>query len=361
MLYDLCGNDIRYTSNSGEFNLYGRKVLVIGASDERAEGRIRGSTLAGSLVDEATLLPQTVWQTLYNRHSIPGARIFATTNPDSPYHWFKTDVVDRRDDPDLDIMYWHFGLEDNPSLEESYKKGLRKAYTGFWHKRFVEGQWAMAQGTVFDHFDPSRHVIELAPGFACEYYIGVDYGTSNPCAFVLVGYDPTLAPNMWIEKEYYWDSKKEGRQKTNSQYVEDLIRFIGDFPIEAVYVDPSAAALKVEIRRNTALNVIDADNDVLEGVHLFSTLLEEGTLKVCQPCRNLIGEFTSYVWDETAQKRGVDKPLKQHDHCIDAARYALYTRFKYGVYPVRREASPPPKAWDPMGEFFNPQQYRRFG
>ena len=352
LLTNFCGSDIDYKIGYGEINLYGRKVFVVGASDARAEGRILGATYAGALVDEATLLPENVWRTLLDRLSVPGARLFATTNPDSPFHWLKRDFIDRAGD--LDIAYWEFRLEDNPSLDEAYIKNLKKENTGIWYKRRVEGLWTIAQGAVYSMFDINRHIIDDIPGLASEYYIGVDHGTSNPTAFILLAYNPTLYPNLWVEREYFWDSKKEGREKTTSQYAEDFESFIGSFPIEGVFIDPSAAAFKTELRRKlTRLSIVDANNDVLEGIGIHATLLNEGTLKIHSSCKNLIGEYTSYVWDDAWQKRGIDKPLKQHDHAQDALRYILATRFQNGVYPAKKGYQPPEKLWDPMGQFFN--------
>jgi phosphotransferase system glucose/maltose/N-acetylglucosamine-specific IIC component len=47
--------------------------------------------------------------------------------------------------------------------------------------------------------------------------LGIDYGTNNAFAAVLLGcsagtYDQS-GKMMWVEKEYYWDSKKTERQK----------------------------------------------------------------------------------------------------------------------------------------------------
>lgn len=357
LLASFCGNDIDYKIGYGEINIYGRKVFVVGASDARAEGRILGATYAGALVDEATLLPENVWRTLLDRLSVPGARLFATTNPDSPFHWLKTQFIDRSDE--LDVAYWEFRLEDNPSLDPIYVKNIKKENTGMWYKRRVEGLWTIAQGAVYSMFDYNRHVIEEIPGLAHEYYIGIDYGTSNPMAFILLGYNPTLYPNMWIEKEYFWDSKKEGRQKTDSQYAEDLQCFIGNIPIEGLFIDPSAASYKTEIRRKfPKLSVVDANNDVIEGIGIHATLLNEGTLKIHKSCKNLIGEYTSYVWDDSWQKRGIDKPLKQYDHAQDALRYVLATRFQNGVYPAKRGYQTPEKIWNPMDSFFYNNNYR---
>jgi len=54
-----------------------------------------------------------------------------------------------------------------------------------------------------------------------------------------------------------------------------------------------------------------------------STLLGAGRLKIHESCRGLIEEMGTYVWDEKAQARGEDKPLKQNDHGCDALRYAV--------------------------------------
>ena len=357
LLSSFCGADIEYKIGYGEITVYGRKIYVVGASDARAEGRILGATYAGALVDEITLLPENVWRTLLDRLSIPGAKLFGTTNPDSPYHWLKRDFIDRSEE--LDIAYWDFYLEDNPSLDKDYVKNIKKENTGIFYKRRIQGLWTMAQGAIYPQFDINRNVIDEIPGLAHEYYIGIDYGTSNPCAFVLLGYNPTLFPNMWVEKEYYWNSAREGRQKTDSQYVSDLQNFIGGLPIEAVYIDPSAASLKTEINhRFRQLSVVDANNDVLEGIGLHGNLLSEGTLKIHKNCVNLIGEYTAYVWDDAWQKRGIDKPLKQMDHAQDALRYIIATRFQKGVYPAKRKYEPPEKPWDPMGEFFGDYQKR---
>ena len=357
LLSNFCGADIDYKIGYGEITLYGRKVFVVGASDARAEGRILGATYAGALVDEATLLPENVWRTLLDRLSVPGAQLFATTNPDSPFHWLKKDFIDRADE--LDVAYWDFFLEDNPSLDPIYVKNIKKENTGIWYKRRIQGLWTMAQGAVYSMFDYNRHVIDDIPGLASEYYIGVDHGTNNPCAFILVGYNPTVYPNMWVEKEYYWDSKKEGREKTNSQYAEDLGRFIEGVPIDGLFIDPSALSFKTELRsRFPHLSIIDANNDVLEGIGIHSDLLSEGTLKIHSSCKNLIGEYTAYVWDDGWQKRGVDKPMKQFDHAQDGLRYILSTRFQNGVYPAKRGYRPPAKEWNPMDDFFGNNNYR---
>ena len=89
-LQELVGNAIQYSIGKGEVTFYDRLMYVVGANDERAEGKIRGSEFAGALIDEATLIPESFFKMLLSRLSIPGSKLFASTNPDSPYHWLKT-------------------------------------------------------------------------------------------------------------------------------------------------------------------------------------------------------------------------------------------------------------------------------
>lgn len=324
-ILDLVGGDAKYYIGKRELMLWGRQINLVGASDERAERIIRGSTYSGAYIDEATLIPESFWVMLLSRLSKPNAKLFATTNPDCPFHWLKTNYIDRKDE--LNLKLWKFHLDDNPSLTDEFKNSLKAEYQGLWYSRYIEGKWCLAEGTVYDFFDEKLHVIDDVYNAATYYIVGVDYGTTNPTAFTMIGYNPTQYPNMWVEKEYYYDSSKKNRQQTDTEFAEDLKAFVGDNVVKNIYVDPSAESFKVECRRQQIRNIVDAKNDVLDGIRFVSSLLTNGTLKVTKRCQNLIQEFQSYIWDSKSIHSGVDKPAKANDHCLDSLRYALYTHF----------------------------------
>jgi PBSX family phage terminase large subunit len=262
---------------------------------------------------------------LLSRLSLTGASLFASTNPDSPYHWIKTDFMDRRNE--LDIKVFSFDIHDNPSLTEKYIKDLSAEYQGLWFKRYIEGKWVLADGAVYDFFDEEIHVIEHAPGVADFYIVGVDYGTTNPCTFTLIGFNGGTYPNMWLEKEYYYSSKEHLRQKSDYEYVKDLEKFIEGKNVKAIYMDPSAASMKQEMMRQSLLAPSEAKNDVLPGIRYVSQLLTNGTFKICCNCTETLKEFTNYLWDSRATKKGKDQPIKQSDHCLDSIRYAMFSHF----------------------------------
>ena len=142
---------------------------------------------------------------------------------------------------------------------------------------------------------------------------------------------------MWVEDLYYWDSKVKQRQKTDSEYADDFKRFILGRAVKAVYIDPSAASFKLELSKSGVQNLYDAENEVIDGIRLVSKFLNNGTLKICRNCQELIKEIQGYVWDPKCAKTGLDKPLKENDHACDCLRYAIFTHF-FGKENTRMSA-----------------------
>lgn len=94
-LFGPLAQHVVHTRGATTATILGRTIHLIGAADARAEGRLRGLTAQLAYCDEATLLPEGFWTQLLARLSVPGARLYATTNPDSPRHWLKTGYIDR--------------------------------------------------------------------------------------------------------------------------------------------------------------------------------------------------------------------------------------------------------------------------
>ena len=336
-MIELLGSPFQYFEGKREIHYAGRIMYVIGANDERATGKIQGSTFAGAWADEATLLPESFFKMLLSRLSVEGAQLFATTNPDSPLHWLKTDYIDRADE--LDLKSFKFVIDDNPSLTDSYKNNLKKEYQGLWYRRYILGEWCLAEGSVYDFFDESLHVRTQAPTWAKEYYLSIDYGTHNPFCALLIGYNNESHPALWVEKEYYYDSKLHGRQKTDAEYYNDIKqRFYDLYPIKITYCDPSAASFIVECKKQ-GKPIVQGNNDVLDGIRTVSNLLMSGDLVIVKECANLIKEIFGYVWDSRSVKLGEDKPMKIADHGLDSLRYFCHTHFGSGkaINTIKKE------------------------
>jgi phage terminase large subunit len=156
--------------------------------------------------------------------------------------------------------------------------------------------------------------------------MGIDYGTTNPTAAVIIAVTPNQWPQLRVQQEYYYDAAVKGRSKTDQEIVADLKQFIGWKNMSAIYIDPAAASLKIALRQ-AELPVIDAKNDVLLGIKICSKFISNLNLVIHRDCRTLLEHIQSYAWDAKAADRGEDKPVKKNDHILDALRYACATAF----------------------------------
>lgn len=311
--------NFKYSISKKEAVLYGRKIYLEGVADSEAESKIRGMTLQGAYCDEITLFTEDFFNMLLSRLSEPGAKLFGTTNPDNPNHWFKVNYIDRRDELDFFIM--EFLIDDNTFLDKHYVEELKKEYTGVFYRRFILGEWCSAEGLVYPMFDKSLHVVQSIPeeqGQA-EYYISIDYGTLNPCSMGLWRLDDCLAVRI---KESYYSGKQSKKLLTDEEYYEMLEALAEDYPVKLVIIDPSAASFIATIRRHGRFTVRKANNAVLDGIRITGTLLQSGKLKIHQVCEDAIREFGTYAWDEAS---GEDKVIKEFDHAMDEIRYFCAT------------------------------------
>jgi PBSX family phage terminase large subunit len=310
-----------------------KRITTYGAKDEGSTQLIQGRTLSLAYCDEMTLFPISFINMLDSRLRKEHSMGFGAMNPAYPDHLIKK-WIDKGEEGDPNYYSLHFTLPDNPYLTETYKNRIKNSLSGLFYKRNYLGLWCLAEGAIFDFFDRNIHVVERAPS-AAEYFIaGIDYGTSNAFACVLLGvstgkYTQT-GKRLWVEKEYYWDSKREGRQKVNSEYANEVAEFLEPYGVKHLYIDPSAAAFKLELQRR-GIRPIDANNDVENGIQMMCSEMQKGSLYVIKTCPNLIREIESYVWDSKAAERGWDQPLKKNDHAVDALRYCIASH-KVSVY-----------------------------
>lgn len=293
---------------------------IFGGKDERSQDLIQGITLAGVFFDEVALMPESFVNQATGRCSVDGSKYWFNCNPDGPYHWFKTNWIDRAEDKKL--VYLHFTMDDNLSLSERIKARYRAMYTGVFYKRYILGLWAVAEGIIYDMFSKEKHVTDENQETTYEKHVSVDYGTQNATVYLL--WEKNLKGHWIATKEYYYSGRDEAEQKTDGEYADDMEEFLEGINVESIIVDPAAASFIAELKKR-GFKVKKAKNDVLDGIRFVGNLLNLSVLQFSECCKETIKEFGSYIWDDKALERGEDKPIKQHDHCMDAVRYFAYT------------------------------------
>lgn len=305
--------------------------FLFGGKDEASSALIQGITLAGAFLDEVALMPRSFVEQTVARCSAEGAKIWFACNPEGPEHWFYKEWVLKAGE--RHALRVPFRMRDNPSLSERVLKRYERSFHGAFYRRFVLGEWAVAEGRVYDFFDES-FVKPVPQGEFSEWRISCDYGTVNPTSMGLWG---RMGDTWYRVREYYWDSRREGRQKTDREYADDLERLAAGRRIGRVIVDPSAASFLAALRER-GWRVQPAENDVISGIRVTADLLRRGKIVICEGCRDAIREFGMYCWDEKA--RG-DRVVKEFDHAMDEIRYlAMSVRgggpFMAGVSVERR-------------------------
>ncbi len=284
---------------------------LFGGRDESSAALIQGITLAGLLLDEVALMPRSFVEQACARCSVPGSRIWFNCNPEGPQHWFYREWIQKLQL--RNCLYLHFTMADNPGLSERVRLRYDRMYSGAFYDRYVRGLWVSAEGRVYDFF---RAEMVKPPPERCEkWYISCDYGTVNPASFGLWG----LHCGVWYRvAEYYYDSRREGRQKTDAEYADALESLAGGRAISAVIVDPSAASF-IEVLRRRGWNVRKGKNDVLSGIRRTADLLRSGKIVLCEGCVDCLREMELYAWASG------DTVRKEHDHAMDDMRYFAAT------------------------------------
>lgn len=296
-----------------------------GGRDESSQDLIQGMTLAGVFFDEVALMPESFVNQATGRCSVEGSKYWFNCNPEGRLHWFKVGWINKYIEKRL--LYLHFTMDDNLSLTERIKERYRRMYSGMFYRRYILGKWCAAEGVIYDNWNEADNGFDLNENRPwvdsyCNRFIAVDYGTTNPTVFLDCWDD---GETFWITREYYHNPDNEQRQKTTSEHADDLAEFLDQSRDVQVIVDPAAEDFKLELR-NRGYRIINAKNDVLEGINMVSSLLYMKAIKVDKSCVNFRREIESYVWDQKAKERGEEKPVKQNDHAMDALRYLVFTR-----------------------------------
>lgn len=307
----------------------GVPVYCLGAEKASQVAKIQGSSIKYCYGDEVAKWSLNVFDMLKSRLDKPYSKFDGSCNPEGKMHWLKL-FIDRED---LDIYVQKYTIFDNPFLDKDFVANLCNEYKGtVYYDRLILGKWVNAEGIVYSMFDEAVHVTSAEFDFKPAYYVSCDYGTQNPTVFLLWH---KIQDGRWLcEKEYYYSGRKEVKQKTDEEYVDDLFTFIGDIYISGMIVDPSAASFIAALRKR-GITVIPANNAVLDGVRFTAGLLNTQKLLFRPCCKNTITEFSVYSWNPDTEE---DEVIKENDHCMDAMRYFCYTHLatsKVGTAKIR--------------------------
>lgn len=335
LLVELIGDNIQYSISQKKATIFGRTVWLEGANDERAESKIRGMTLAGVYIDELTQIPRDFYMMALSRLSLPGAALLATTNPDAPNHYVKTDIIDN---DKISKQVVKFSLNDNIFLDEEYKQNLIKEYLSMskvFYDRFILGEFVRAEGLIFPEFaeHPEKHYIkhEDVPKRFRTVECGFDIG-GNSSAYAI-----TCTAESHDGKYYVLKSQKK---QSGDMDMTDIERFVTSF---CEYVEKKYNIYIGEINCDHIAVIVNSLNDntkyradlcykppLEDRPFIMSKLIaDKKAWFVEDECDDLIDELRNLVFDEKS-----DRPIPLDDGTMqidawDSFIYSISSNWNY--------------------------------
>lgn len=320
--HEVIGNII----NDGTCKMFGKKVFCFGADKVNSVQKIQGATIEYAYGDEVTTWAQEVFEMLKSRLRCPNSCFDGTCNPDSPNHWFKQFL-----DSDADIYQQHYTIYDNPFLPAEFVTALETEYKGsVYFKRFILGEWAIAQGLVYSMFTDDNIFDGAIPyNDRCRYHLAIDYGSMNPFAIGLMEMDINGRVRMIKEKRY--SGRETGVVVDNEKYYQMILDIAEGYVIDGIVIDPSATGMKATIKKYGMFTILDGNNDVLQGIQEVTKYINAKYFKIHSSCTETKKEFEAYAWDDKAVE---DTVIKESDHFCDLIRYYIMTvarRYNRGI------------------------------
>lgn len=341
LLQDLVGKNFTYSTSQKMGVLFGRKIWFEGANDERAESKIRGMTLAGAYVDELTQIPFEFYSMLLSRLSVKGAKLYATTNPDSPTHWVKEMIIDN---DEIEKAIWTFSFDDNEILKrenEDYFNNLKQQYQsmgGVYFKRFILGLWCVSEGLIYQQFanNPDLFIKDEAVdknGNKINFLIvsiGIDYGaTEGQTTFKATGITPYFK-EVWTLDEV----NLQGLYSPDDIYKE-FVNFYNQIvqkynKVTHCFADYGALGQTLTFglnrylqQHNIPLQVQDCiKGTILDRIYLDQLLFAQSRRFILRKCKYLISSYQNAVWNEKGNDERLDDGTFDVDS-LDAHEYSI--------------------------------------
>lgn len=293
----------------------GGESLIVLAGWESVQERGKGRGVANDFIvcDEVSSY-RYFWEgwnevlspTLIDRK---GSALFIST-PKGFNHFYELFMMEKKDPS---YKSFHFTTFDNPHVppEEIERERLSKPENAFAQEYMAD--FRKTEGLVYKEFDRQRHVFSSMGEIPdiVEKFAGLDFGYTNPTAMIEVWKDKD--GSFWVVSEWY----KTG--KTNTEIVE----YAKTMDVNLWYPDP-AEPDRIEEMRRGGLAVREVNKDITKGIDTVRTLFKNGRLQIHISCVNLIDELEQYVYKEKKTLDEPEVPMKEHDHALDALRYALF-------------------------------------
>jgi len=260
--------------------------------------KVRGPRRQRLFINEANNIPKETFDQLEIRTT---EEIWLDWNPTQEF-WFYTDLKDKRDDVDFEILTY----KDNEGLDPSIVRSIemRKDNKNWWLV-YGLGQLGEVEGKIYKDWA----IIDEIPHEARLERYGLDFGYSN---------DPTAIVGVY---------------KYNGGFILDEVTFLAGLknnqiadilnnqPKSLVIADSSEPKSIDEVGGYGIgiLPCIKGPGSVNKGIDY----VQQQRISVTKRSTNLIKEYRNYMWKTNTDRKIINEPDAGFDHTMDALRYAI--------------------------------------
>jgi hypothetical protein len=315
----------------------GASIQILGADTIEQADKARGSKHPVVIVDEAQSFRDFVLRYLLEEVCVPatmdydGSVVVSGTpglNPTgkfwelccrsegwSRYHWTVLDnpTVGPKDLDDAARRQWRVDWLQRELDSNGWSWSTPKV------QREYLGEWVAATDDRMYAFTRERNVIaempRLAAGTSWTYFLGLDLGFNDPCAFVVLARRPN-DPNCYVVESY------EETELVPSAVAEHVQRLRARYTFRDIIVDTGGygKGVAMEMERTFRIPLTPAlKRNKRAHVELTSGDLADARLLVVgEHNRALVDDFIALPWDDKRE----DAQPGYRDHLPDALLYA---------------------------------------
>ena len=314
----LDGDEIVNLSN-GNMILTHAMRLADGSMSAKGKGLSKVTHL---LIDEATELPSEEEFIKLNdsfRTKDVERKILILFNPTTTRHWIhKRWYIDGKPNPrwagDHQFIHTTYHInEHNLDPKKIQEWEAMQFIDEDYYKHHILGEWSDGvQGRVFKNW-----ITEYQPDPEATVIYGLDFGFSN---------DPTTLIEVRKKGQKIWLKELVYETGLTNQDISTILTNLGIKQTARILADSAEPKSIEELRRLGWRNITGAAKGP-DSIRKGLDNIKSHQVHLDPNSKNLLDEYNLYSWDKTGTR-----PEDQHNHCMDAIRYALSQEGGNSVY-----------------------------
>lgn len=236
------------------------------------------------------------------------------------------------DEPNKSFSSHVIPTKRNIYLPANFYEENASGKPSWWVKRYLEGSFDYAEGMVYPNVLSSFCNNFKIPN-DWKRLIGWDYGIRDATAIIFGAIDQKNGV-LYIFAEIYVNNMNY--EEISKRYKEVYSEYV---PLGSLYRPAVMDGRSINKRNDFNLKTI-GDMFADEGIYLepaqmdlsarmlkVNTMIENGTLKICESCLNLRREIINYKFPERTadgkMKPNGDKPMDKNNHAINAMEFLV--------------------------------------